>query len=506
MQAINLGDVYFCESPFTNSVGAKADKKLSYLLGTVSQRPVIVIRPPMAWDIYGQVEVLPALSYSKPAITFKMYDRFGYLSEADYSFAPHTTHSIPVNRLGRYIGRLSDEELSELMYAYHWIHDTAMQQDKSNPVPECYKEYMFENYNKHTSGNSPRNAKHKLTVGIKEYDITCSDGTLTNQALDFDYQKAINPAGLERLMEELEYPTPEEPKVPVAYAGGKIIERKVGDMNTKKYTNVIPKTEELDKMTKDVGSIPEPIQITEKKPEPKEVKKEVVVETVSETNPEVSMVKTIDPNKYPPSIFPVELIDEYGSKFRYDKEYFEDKVPLRDPKVLTDEEVKMIIGTSCTSSDYNTVYDYFLGMKPIDRDLFGVRLPTYVMSKLCSMPMKQAACLKRLCNAMYDMSVAEYNIRLAKFAKPAADAINNKAEEAQAIRKVNQGGKFAISVCKKYLNSKSIYNIPDTYVEDFLSIPEYMFVKVFQGKNAKQEYKKAVEFYKAKKHTLASAT
>lgn len=139
MQAIKPGDVYFLKSPIKMAEPAH-EKKLAYLLGTVSARPVVVIRPPMWWDDYSTVTVLPAITEAKHAITYNMVDRYGMISESDYPVTPHTPHSIPVYRLSRYIGSLDPQEFESLMYAFKWIHDPQMQ--KTEQIPECYKSVM----------------------------------------------------------------------------------------------------------------------------------------------------------------------------------------------------------------------------------------------------------------------------------------------------------------------------------------------------------------------------
>lgn len=503
MQAVNVGDVYFCESPFANSVGTKTDKKLAYLLGTVSQRPVVVIRAPAAWDIYGQVEVLPSLSYSKPAITFKMFDRFGYLSDSDYSFAPHTTHSLPVNRLGRYIGRLSDEELEEIMYAYRWIHDPMMQRDKDFPVPPCYQDYVGEAYMKYARSSPPPKTHQatKLKLDTKEFTISASDNSIKNQPLNFDYQKAINPAGLERLASDTHLPVnvepdttpiideriPEGKPMPIAYANKKLV-----------YPAKPQSSEKDDKVESSV----EEAVIISNKPDKKIEEKE---------EPEVEITKVdadleVPQNKYPPSIFSEADIDQYGNKFRYDKEYFEGTVPLRSIEVLTKAEMQHVQG-NCNATELQAVIDIFNQMTPIDRDLFGVRLPTYALSRICKVHMKEAASLKRLCNVMYNLSATEYSSRYEKFkAEKAMNEKTTKQPEVDPNKKAAQDAKFAVAVCRKFLNPKSLYSMPANLAKEFMKIPEHTFIRVYSGKNAKQEYKKAMEHYKSKMPTIAPAT
>lgn len=142
MQAIKAGDVYFLKAP-VKMANPQKEKRLAYLLTTVSARPAVVIRPPMWWDDFGTVTVLPALTDAKNAITFHMTDRYGMISESTYPITPHTPHSVPVSRLGRYIGSLDEKELKSLIYAYQWIHDPEMQ--KTHPIPECYKSVIGPN-------------------------------------------------------------------------------------------------------------------------------------------------------------------------------------------------------------------------------------------------------------------------------------------------------------------------------------------------------------------------
>lgn len=139
MQAIKPGDVYFLKSPIKMAEPAH-EKKLAYLLGTVSARPVVVIRPPMWWDDYSTVTVVPAITDAKYAIVYDMEDRYGMISENNYPVTPHTPHSIPISRLNRYIGSLDQKEFDTLMYAFKWIHDPQMQ--KTDPIPACYKSVM----------------------------------------------------------------------------------------------------------------------------------------------------------------------------------------------------------------------------------------------------------------------------------------------------------------------------------------------------------------------------
>lgn len=144
MKTLRAGDLYFLQSPF-HSEGhtkdaASREKRLSYLLGTVSARPAIIIREPVWWDKYSTCTVIPAVSKVEPSIKLRLIDRYGYETSSVYNFCPHNPHTIPVSRLGKYIGSLSDEELDEILYAFKWINDPYMQNDDCYQVPPVYRD------------------------------------------------------------------------------------------------------------------------------------------------------------------------------------------------------------------------------------------------------------------------------------------------------------------------------------------------------------------------------
>lgn len=161
MKTLRAGDLYFLQSPF-HSEGhtkdaASREKRLSYLLGTVSARPAIIIREPVWWDKYSTCTVIPAVSKAEPSIKLRLIDRYGYETSSIYSFCPHNPHTIPVSRLGKYIGSLSDTELEEILYAFKWINDPYMQHDNSYQVPPVYREVNLQKIPKSwTDNKDPR--------------------------------------------------------------------------------------------------------------------------------------------------------------------------------------------------------------------------------------------------------------------------------------------------------------------------------------------------------------
>lgn len=175
MQTIRAGELYFLKSPFhADDYDTDKEKRVSYLLGTVSARPAVVIRPPYHWDSFSMVTVIPALSRGNPAIVYHLRDRYDRETKSDYPFVPHHAISIPVSRLGRYIGSLEDHELEELMYAFHWIMDPSMQKDPAHPAPRAYKDVVR---NKIPKGSwiAPKDQRSDVSIRIAKNGELRSD-------------------------------------------------------------------------------------------------------------------------------------------------------------------------------------------------------------------------------------------------------------------------------------------------------------------------------------------
>lgn len=146
MQAIRAGDLYFLDSPFhveENGGDGSIEKRLSYLLGTASSRPAVVIRAPEWWDQFNTCTVIPAVTKGDPAFRCHLTDRYGRQTRTVYPFVPHNPHTIPVARLGKFIGSLDEDELDELLYAFRWIHTPGQRKDPGRyPVPKMYEDVI----------------------------------------------------------------------------------------------------------------------------------------------------------------------------------------------------------------------------------------------------------------------------------------------------------------------------------------------------------------------------
>lgn len=136
MDSICPGDVYFLKSPIKSS-DPETEKKLSYLMGTVSARPVVVLRSPQWWDDFSMVLVIPALTKAKIADTIHLTDRHGYESASTFPFVPHMPYSVPVQRLGRYIGHLSQVELERIWNEFCFIN-SPFRSTETKQIPAMY--------------------------------------------------------------------------------------------------------------------------------------------------------------------------------------------------------------------------------------------------------------------------------------------------------------------------------------------------------------------------------
>ena len=146
MKTINYGDVYTLKSPLEGIDDASL-KSLAYMMGSVSNRPVVVIRPPAKWDRFSMVTVISSLSKMGPAYHTDCEDIYGNDREGcNFNWYCQHPFTIPVSRLFRKIGTLDVDELKNLLYTVHWLHDPFMQMDPSNPIPTGYDKVTLQKY------------------------------------------------------------------------------------------------------------------------------------------------------------------------------------------------------------------------------------------------------------------------------------------------------------------------------------------------------------------------
>lgn len=143
MKSISPGDVYLTTPALKTQSGkeTKMTKDISCWMGTVSQRPVVILREPKAWDRFNTVTVVAGFSNDGPSISCNVEGIYGVeLNKYKYEWYPHMVFTIPVNRLCRFLGRLTNRELNDLLYASNWINNVNMQENPEKyPVPPVYE-------------------------------------------------------------------------------------------------------------------------------------------------------------------------------------------------------------------------------------------------------------------------------------------------------------------------------------------------------------------------------
>lgn len=450
MQAIRNGDLYFLESPFHSDMDPKLEKRLSYLLGTVSSRPAVVVRAPNWWDQYNTVTVIPALSKGDPAITFKLHDRYGCLTESDYPFMPHNPHTIPVSRLGKHIGSLDPDELEELLYAFHWIHDSNMQRNKTNPVPKIYKNLVEKPPMKSWKHN--KDARSDVNIFVKP-DMTLQSPThpeLDAMKLDINLRTSVNPKVLSAVENELEYYTSESPLVDT------------------------------------------------------DVQKAVAKETAGRVPVERS---------FPPSIFSYDTLCNIAGRFTISDAYYKGEKAKREALLSADEIRNITKGTPVTISSIQILDDIYKKFTPMDAYLLGPRLPTATLANILGISTSEVVVLKQICNIMRDMSEDEYQSRLAVKSNTAKsdtiETVNDPDETADTVdgeTVEGSNGRFKLYSSKNeisrgvrsltgYLNPKRIMSIPPHLQETFVRLPKHAVRRQYQGKDFVKYYKLAMDKY-----------
>lgn len=350
MQTVRAGDVYFLRSPFhADNHDTDKEKRLSYLLGTVSARPAVVVRPPYWWDNFSMVTVIPALSHGAPAITLKLNDRYDRETKSDYPFVPHHAISIPVSRLGHYIGSLDDQEIEELMYAFHWVMDPRLHNDEKYPAPRCYKNVVR---NKIPKGSwiAPRDPRSDAVLRIGDDNGTMSIHSETNPEIN-------------------------------------------GTLVSEEPMAIHPRTERA--MTREPVFIPVETHLPDVKDDTKE-------------DEEMNVVPVPVEKKFPPSIFSLDVLNQVAGRFDIDSAHYL-TAKKRDPYVVDPDKDFLRHGLS--DKDITNVFEYYKTMEPMDAYLLGPRLPTFILAEITGFDHVTATVLKLICNLLRDMPDEEYDRR-----------------------------------------------------------------------------------------------
>lgn len=186
-----------------------------------------------------------------------------------------------------------------------------------------------------------------------------------------------------------------------------------------------------------------------------------------------------DSSDFPESCIPVDLLKRYASEFRIPRQYLENTIPPRTWSVLTEDEIKNIRG-DLSPHYFETVLEIFEKMSIVDQMVYGVWLPCSTLQKIFDITIEQARVLKNLCNAIEDLTDAEYYERLQEV--PFISSVEPPIKSDVSQNKLSTSD---IKKLQPYLNPKMIMNIPKSLQELFLSAPEFQIKRHYTGKSSK---------------------
>lgn len=459
MRAINVGDVYYLRSPFKSSVSLEHEKKLSYMLGTVSSRPAVIIRPPYAWDEYGTVTVIPALTHVKPCLTFHMYDKYGYASPCDYPFAPHTAHSVPISRLSRYIGRLEPDELEQLLYAHNWINSPDPL--SYGEIPPCYKE-VFENRKKYESGKSPYELASQLYVD-KHMHLTQRDTTSNKVFFEMDL--------------DVEHKACTRPDIAIEFMQDPHLQVERTQSKTAAVTTPVVPT-----ASKPVENIPASV-------------------SNEETTPDS---KIRYPVSYPVSTFSHEMLDLYANKFDVPESMYDGTAkPHNSNTDILDVETLDKLQREYSIYELQLAMDYYDTLTAFDQDFVMVRVPCDTLEHMTKLPKDRVVLVKRIANYLYlKHSGAEAFKRLpiipdtTELPQPTPAPKRTKTSKtSKCSTSINTLSATEAEKIRPYINEKNIENIPDHMIEIFMKAPTYQLKAMYGGKQFRTKYQQAYNKY-----------
>lgn len=136
MKSISQGDIFLTKSPI-QSEDMAITKALNSALMLIDSRPVLIVRPPMSWDSFSTVTVIPAYNNTNPSICVDQEDNYGAVTTT-FSLVPHIIQTIPVVLLSRHLGHLDYSEMHEIVKTIHWLTgDDAYRNNEGHPIPEC---------------------------------------------------------------------------------------------------------------------------------------------------------------------------------------------------------------------------------------------------------------------------------------------------------------------------------------------------------------------------------
>lgn len=214
MKSMKAGDVFFLYRS-NIATSKQMGKEMLNALGVLPECPVIILREVYHWDSLKTVTVVPCIAdYEGPYIEFTFINRNGDRTENVYKAIPHMIQTIPVSRLGRYIGSLSDTELYTVKNHCMWCVGSGMDKESAGQYRELSIRYL-------DAVNSAASLRRARVVN-KWVEVTTSDEFPWR-----DGQSNGNTAPREQEDETKE--TPEagntHPKYPDSYFSTEILDR-----------------------------------------------------------------------------------------------------------------------------------------------------------------------------------------------------------------------------------------------------------------------------------------
>lgn len=474
MKTINVGDVYLLHDTIHGPFTKQQLKALHYAFGTLSGRPVLVIRAPSPWDKFGQVTVIPALSKGYPALVYNIEDIFGAVDTTSdhsvYKWTPHVPYSVPVSRLGKYIGSLSLSELKEVVEAFEWIHNPFKQMDPNVPIPKIYQDPKTDNtpetqHAQHVSFN--KNFK------IQSFD----DSNNMVPKIDLDDLNEGFRNDIQRLVPEIINETAEA------------------------STDMDPEDEDIEdtvipfeEATKEVEEV---IEEDAKEPQATIISEEPIVLRFFSANEKIDdFIKTT-------------CIDEetLWNLYKNGKFQFSESEVLEEMKAIKMDRFDVTgLGVQSklmelSDAQQELVWSAYDEMSAADVHVIVPELSTHDIAKLFHRNMQLSATIKELCKSARKLSVAEHARRRTDYLlrTNAANDVTKEIKE-KVIDFGMYVGKYVANIDRKacsdnitklqpYLSYNSITSLPKELYKIFMETPLYMIQQAYNGKGFMRRYK-----------------
>lgn len=448
MKSIAPGSVYILKSPFKSTVSELHEKKLSYMLGTLSCRPVLIMRAPMPWDIFDQVTVIPSLSKQRPAINIKLEDNYGEISDIEYNFIPHSPHTIPINRLGKYVGRLDEAEFQEILYAYKWIMDPYMQANKKYPIPACYQ---TDNLNRRTVPDT-RIDFTRLCID-DHMTIHSDDPQLDGAKLDLDFTSCVSSYMCNKVVNDSTY-----------------------------HVDMDHDSPNMDTITAEEDIEPCDDMVNE----------ELIVNRSSFNSEIVTMIM----QKLPSS---VDIITEFTNATNHTKYA---PISIENDTDVYNQLFGKLKGYDRKNLDVNNVIKIFNKLSAVDVYFLCANVSTRVICTACRVPMAEAAAIKRLCTYVSSLEEPDAFHKISIhtcFPAPSCSNSYNSEDSFDTRYPPVTDYKEATTMIRpirKYLNDIQISVIPEHLIRDFVRIPEKLIKKFYVGSGFEHNYSAAISKYR----------